>query len=677
MRFRTFHLPAALACILFSASAHAGPCDAHFTFDGNLSDASGNGYDGMLIGPGGKSLPGTAPSYGEGKNGQALKLNGSYAVRAPVDLAMEGCPQVTISAWVKFENASAKGFEYILSSGRNGPALTREGTHFNARGGAGHYRARNALRGGNWQFIAAAIDYSTGLMTVYWGNRSYEQKIGTAGTKQMDIWIGAVGDNLSMSVKAGSVDDVRVVGSILSAEQIKQIKLGVPGAARPAQIPGDQYDPRALPGDQYDPAQLPGDQYEPAQLPGDQYDPRALPGDQYDPAQLPGDQYDPAQLPGDQYEPAQLPGDQYDPRALPGDQYDPAQLPGDQYDPAQLPGDQYDPAQLPGDQYEPAQLPGDQYDPRALPGDQYDPAQIPGDRAVIINHEEQYSAPVLGDGTNATDAEKRIMMGQTDSLPGSGNLDGSSDTPTSVLPGGSRGTDLSGNESLQQAVDENAPPDITYDSEEEGEAAAAAAAGRLALEETSIQNQFENELPDGAPTGLGRISPLAGSLGRFVDRFDLNTEFLIGIKLELFGACDIALLPTSGSWVNDKFCVPTAGKNSGERMRLSSANVSRLDACISGDHIIHFGISGSTTDDNGNYWLQQNGSNSCITTPTSLPSGQTSVAQLHITTCEDDEWATGVVVHSVFEVGGESAGYPDEMTHRAITGLQLVCRAAK
>ena len=587
MRFRTFHLPAALACILFSASAHAGPCDAHFTFDGNLSDASGNGYDGMLIGPGGKSLPGTAPSYGEGKNGQALKLNGSYAVRAPVDLAMEGCPQVTISAWVKFENASAKGFEYILSSGRNGPALTREGTHFNARGGAGHYRARNALRGGNWQFIAAAIDYSTGLMTVYWGNRSYEQKIGTAGTKQMDIWIGAVGDNLSMSVKAGSVDDVRVVGSTLSAEQIKQIKLGVPGAARPAQIPGDQYDPRALPGDQYDPAQLPGDQYEPAQLPGDQYD------------------------------------------------------------------------------------------PRALPGDQYDPAQIPGDRAVIINHEEQYSAPVLGDGTNATDAEKRIMMGQTDSLPGSGNLDGSSDTPTSVLPGGSRGTDLSGNESLQQAVDENAPPDITYDSEEEGEAAAAAAAGRLALEETSIQNQFENELPDGAPTGLGRISPLAGSLGRFVDRFDLNTEFLIGIKLELFGACDIALLPTSGSWVNDKFCVPTAGKNSGERMRLSSANVSRLDACISGDHIIHFGISGSTTDDNGNYWLQQNGSNSCITTPTSLPSGQTSVAQLHITTCEDDEWATGVVVHSVFEVGGESAGYPDEMTHRAITGLQLVCRAAK
>ena len=590
MRFRTFHLPAALACILFSASAHAGPCDAHFTFDGNLSDASGNGYDGMLIGPGGKSLPGTEPSYGEGKNGQALQLNGSYAVRAPVDLAMEGCPQVTISAWVKFDDDSAKGFEYILSSGRNGPALAREGTHFNARGGAGHYRARNALRGGNWQFIAAAIDYSKGLMTVYWGNRSYEQKIGTVGTKELDIWIGAVGDNLSMSVKAGSVDDVRVFGQVLTADQIKQLKLGVAGAARPTQIPGDQFEP--------------------------------------------------------------------------------AQIPGDQFEPAQIPGDQFEPTQIPGDQFEPAQIPGDQFEPTQIPGDQFD-------QAAVVNHEEQYSAPVLGDGTNATDAEQRIMMGQTGSLPGFGNLDGSSDTPTSLMPGGSRGTDLSGNESLQQAVDENAPPDITYDSEEEGEAAAAAAAERRALEETSIQNQFENELPDGAPTGLGRISPLAGSLGRFVDRFDLNTEFLIGIKLELFSACDIALLPTSGSWVNDKFCVPTAGKNSGERMRLSSANISRLDACISGDHIIHFGISGSTTDDNGNYWLQQNGSNSCITTPTSLPFGQTSVAQLHITTCEDDEWATGVVVHSVYEVGGESAGYPDEMTHRAITGLQLVCRAAK
>ena len=73
MRFRTFHLPAALACILFSASAHAGPCDAHFTFDGNLSDASGNGYDGRLIGKGGGAASGAA-SYGEGRNGQALVI---------------------------------------------------------------------------------------------------------------------------------------------------------------------------------------------------------------------------------------------------------------------------------------------------------------------------------------------------------------------------------------------------------------------------------------------------------------------------------------------------------------------------------------------------------------------------------------------------------------------------
>jgi len=322
MRFHTLLLPAALACFLFSGAANAGFCDAHFTFDGNINDSSGNGYEGVVIGKGGEAMPRVAPSYGDGRSGQALQLNGSYAIRAPLDLSMESCPQVTISAWVKFEDNPTKGFEYILSSGRNGPTLLREGTHLNARGGGQRYRASKALRGGSWQFIAAAIDHEAGSMTVYWRNRSYVQKIGTVGTKEMDIWIGAIGDDLRMPVNAGSVDEIRIFGQLLTADQITKLQAGTTRSPAPAGIPGDQFEPAKIPGDQFEPTQIPGDQFEPAQIPGDQFEPAQIPGDQFEPTQIPGDQFEPAQIPGDQFEPTQIPGDQFEPAQIPGDQFE-------------------------------------------------------------------------------------------------------------------------------------------------------------------------------------------------------------------------------------------------------------------------------------------------------------------------------------------------------------------
>jgi hypothetical protein len=61
-------------------------------------------------------------------------------------------------------------------------------------------------------------------MTAYWRNRVSEQKMGTRGTRSADIWIGAVGDEVREPVRAGLIDDVRVVGGILTAEQIAQIR---------------------------------------------------------------------------------------------------------------------------------------------------------------------------------------------------------------------------------------------------------------------------------------------------------------------------------------------------------------------------------------------------------------------------------------------------------------------
>ena len=161
-------------------------------------------------------------------------------------------------------------------------------------------------------------------------------------------------------------------------------------------------------------------------------------------------------------------------------------------------------------------------------------------------------------------------MGQTDSLPGSGDLDGSSGTPTGVLPGGSRTTDLSGNESLQQARDENEPLDITYGSEEEGERAAAAA-------EAMRQQQAEGEAAAEEETQAGygfsstvERSPLSGFPGATSIPIDLVDEQVTSI------------------WIGHES--HPAQSQGGSRIRISGANGGTMTEGVSGSVVSHFSI---------------------------------------------------------------------------------------
>jgi hypothetical protein len=173
-------------------------------------------------------------------------------------------------------------------------------------------------------------------------------------------------------------------------------------------------------------------------------------------------------------------------------------------------------------------LVSDRFDPNRIPGDQLNPnlgLWTPGDQAVVVNHEEQYSVPDIGGGRDNIDPERRVMAGQTDSLPGSGNLDGSSDGPTSPLSGG-RELSPGAVDALQQARDENAPPDITYDSEEEGEAAAAAAASRREQElvgQEPPSNLVESDRISYAGDVL-RMSGVSGDRGDYSERLVLTSD---------------------------------------------------------------------------------------------------------------------------------------------------------
>ncbi|NGX16323.1 LamG domain-containing protein [Wenzhouxiangella sp. XN24] len=297
---------AALGLLAFvhAGTAIAQSCEAYFPFDGSLADASGNGFDGRMLGQDGAAA---TPRFVEGRSGQALAFDGTSAMRVLMDLHYEGCPQVSFTAWIRFDGPLPKGNQVILATGGSGPGLRAAGSTLSLNGTANGLSARSAVsRDSGWMFVAGVYDYANNTYSLHWRNRSAEGTLSQHRRPPEEaVWVGAMNDRLTNAASSIVIDDLRIFGATLRPEDIRALARDTrvvrrtgPTSTEGTALPGDQYDPARLPGDQYDPARLPGDQYDPARLPGDQYDPARLPGDQYDPARLPGDQYDPARRRG-------------------------------------------------------------------------------------------------------------------------------------------------------------------------------------------------------------------------------------------------------------------------------------------------------------------------------------------------------------------------------------------
>jgi len=176
MNLDRIYVLAVLGVLLFPDQSFAQSCDAHFSFDGDLSDSGVNGYGGQMIGKDGTL---SKPQFAEGKIGQSLKLDGSSAMRAFVDLSYDGCPEITFTAWIKVESTAAKGDQYLISSGSgSGPGLRALGSTIILRGSGNGLWHREALRvGAGWAFAAGVYDYSNKTYRLHWRNRQMEGKL--------------------------------------------------------------------------------------------------------------------------------------------------------------------------------------------------------------------------------------------------------------------------------------------------------------------------------------------------------------------------------------------------------------------------------------------------------------------------------------------------------------------
>lgn len=209
-----------LLLALCATPALAGPCDAYFPFDGNLADASGNGYHGLPIVKEGE--PG-GPQFTEGKIGQALHLTGGSAVRTFVDLHYDFCPQVTITAWFKLVSVEASGDQYIFSTGSgHGPGMRAQKSTIRLAGTGNGISQQDAIRDRNtWFFVAAVYDYAAGTYKLHWRNRVVEGKFADSRRPPEDsFWIGTFNDSLSYMAQDLYIDELRIQGNALTDDEL-------------------------------------------------------------------------------------------------------------------------------------------------------------------------------------------------------------------------------------------------------------------------------------------------------------------------------------------------------------------------------------------------------------------------------------------------------------------------
>jgi len=90
---------------------------AYYAFDGNLSDGSGNGHNGVANG---------AIAYGAGVTGQAVQLNGSDAYVSVTGVGITGAAPRTIAGWAKADSLGIAEWTNVF--GFTGPS--GNGGHF-------------------------------------------------------------------------------------------------------------------------------------------------------------------------------------------------------------------------------------------------------------------------------------------------------------------------------------------------------------------------------------------------------------------------------------------------------------------------------------------------------------------------------------------------------------------
>ncbi|MBT8442785.1 MAG: hypothetical protein KJO76_10400 [Gammaproteobacteria bacterium] len=205
-------------------------CDAHYPLNGNLQDISGNRYHGRSLDVATNSTP-AAIEFVPGRHGQAIRFDGTSAVIAPFDLHWSLCPRVTVTAWVYFENEPSNEHNIVSTGFGSGPRLAATSARLKGIGGGGSVAQKNVFEQGKWTFVVGRWDYAAGVHSITTDLGTIEEPLGEySRPPQQELWLGTYSYNQTLMGSATGVriDDVRVYGEILDAQQLADVKTNAP-----------------------------------------------------------------------------------------------------------------------------------------------------------------------------------------------------------------------------------------------------------------------------------------------------------------------------------------------------------------------------------------------------------------------------------------------------------------
>ena len=223
----------AILFVAFPSAAMAGPCDAHYRFDGNLQDLGGQGYHGQMIAANGEVA---TPQFEESAAGSALKLDGTTAMRIMLDVSPDLCPKMTVVAWIRIEPLPNQA----IFGNNGGVQLLASGSSYYLRVAGRDLTSSAAIfPNAQWQFIAATWDNEARTYRLHWNarhdNASFADREPKPGYPA--VWVGALNDKLHAAAKDVLVDDLRFIGRSLSIDEVNELRTAGPSrqaAADPA-----------------------------------------------------------------------------------------------------------------------------------------------------------------------------------------------------------------------------------------------------------------------------------------------------------------------------------------------------------------------------------------------------------------------------------------------------------
>lgn len=231
---------AIVALLIVSAAPAQADLIAHYPFDGDATDATGNGNDGIVEGDAAPS----GPFSGFDGAGGAFSFDGAGHVIVPLDINPDQIEEFSVTMWVKPDEAAVAAPGLYKTFGHDDGGWDRtfgldtrnDGLDDPATEGGFRYSAfTGGFRPGptastgtevtaDWTFLAAVWSFDDGTVTFHANENFVEEPLTETFSVHTEAAIGNLRPDNFAEGWRGLIDDVRIFDHALSVDEVADVR---------------------------------------------------------------------------------------------------------------------------------------------------------------------------------------------------------------------------------------------------------------------------------------------------------------------------------------------------------------------------------------------------------------------------------------------------------------------